>query len=125
MRISDWSSDVCSSDLAHHGGSTGEIQHLRVGRGRARQAHDPTRRRPHAARDDRTRTDGGEHGRAPPRRGPPGDRVRSVQRGQRGGVARSARKIGRASWRDRVWQYGWIRGDAVSEKKKPENKITK
>src|SRR3546814_1047612 len=32
MRISDWSSDVCSSDLGHHGGAAEVAQHL-AGRG--------------------------------------------------------------------------------------------
>src|SRR3546814_6702660 len=32
MRISDWSSDVCSSDLGHHGGAAAVAQHL-AGRG--------------------------------------------------------------------------------------------
>src|SRR3546814_10957272 len=58
MRISDWSSDVCSSDLPHahvgddHGGGAHPRRH-----GRAAQAHDPLRlgggRRTGVARQDR------------------------------------------------------------------------
>src|SRR3546814_13026250 len=32
MRISDWSSDVCSSDLLHHGGMTRQPGRMRVTR---------------------------------------------------------------------------------------------
>src|SRR3546814_18930312 len=49
MRISDWSSDVCSSDLDHaghfHQGPQGDQQRRRLRRGEAQRAIDPGRER--------------------------------------------------------------------------------
>src|SRR3546814_7724031 len=45
MRISDWSSDVCSSDLRAHPGKRGKRQHHAVRRGnRPHRRRVPTRR---------------------------------------------------------------------------------
>src|SRR3546814_17393793 len=99
MRISDWSSDVCSSDLA------GRAQ---AGRARARGAP------PEAGRGDGP----------PARRGGAGEGG-AVQEGDGGAEAVRARaprgaraaQIGRASCRERVCQYVRISVVAVSLKK--------
>src|SRR3546814_8940272 len=82
MRISDWSSDVCSSDLP----APRPAPHERAHRPRP-SAHASTR----AARPARRR--------APRGRAPRSD-------------------IGRASCRERVWQYVYIQVGAVSLDKK-------
>src|SRR3546814_6121072 len=84
MRISDWSSDVCSSDLRRGGGAVARRQRL---------ADLPAG---HAAE----REMGAALRRAAVQR--PGDG--RVRRGV-GGLGPRARQIGRASWRERVCQY--------------------
>src|SRR3546814_4531352 len=79
MRISDWSSDVCSSDLAD--GAAGELRTAR---------HPRPLRRPLSGALRRTRL-------CPVRRGG------QAHRRQRGGGGPS--EIGRASCRERVCQY--------------------
>src|SRR3546814_17250895 len=105
MRISDWSSDVCASDLGH----------VALGVGGAGE-HDAF-----GVRDPRVVA----------RRAP----AHSSTRLARGALLRAlgfpllldhrlqTREIGRASWRERVSQYVWISVVAVTLKKKnPSNK---
>src|SRR3546814_3270963 len=86
MRISDWSSDVCSSDLV----AGDRVDH--------RPRPDPDRHFPALA--------GVGHGDL---RGDPGTRDAGLLRRVRPG-----RQIGRASCRERVCQYVWISVVAVS-----------
>src|SRR3546814_11937593 len=102
MRISDWSSDVCSSDLAGGaGGGGGRRLSPQMGR-----AADPVGRAETRRRDER----GGDR-RLPQRQG------RQMVASRRGGVRRRTAahrygqdfeapdQIGRASCRERVCQY--------------------
>src|SRR3546814_8115979 len=86
MRISDWSSDVCSSDL------DGRIRLCRDGnveRGNRNDARcDPRSYGQHVENRDRS-----------------ADRRELTSRDQRRAVRRSAEQIGRASCRERVCQY--------------------
>src|SRR3546814_15620321 len=101
MRISDWSSDVCSSDLRPHAGDR---------RQEDRAAPDPlghpARRRAVPDRQRRGALAGGAD---------QGDR--RAGGGRRGG----AFEIGRASCRERVCQYVYISWVAVSLKKNKKN----
>src|SRR3546814_12488256 len=101
MRISDWSSDVCSSDLRSHRGP------LRRGR--------PGRRQPHGAvglglglrANIPAAFTGG-------RRLPPTTQGGHLGRPLRVGLG----EIGRAWWRERVVWYVWDSVVALSFKKK-------
>src|SRR3546814_10752566 len=96
MRISDWSSDVCSSDLA---GRPGGIAEEEDGREQAaadrgdRRAGDAERRRAEMPEDQRVVEDGVQD--RPEDHRPEGD-VSPPD---------DAEKIGRASGRERVCQY--------------------
>src|SRR3546814_19315183 len=96
MRISDWSSDVCSSDLEDERGERNVVgdaalaRLLPVGEGAAGRAHDFERA------GDARRIGGVEASCS----------IR-VGRGQRG-------KIGRAVRRERVWQYVYVAAVALS-----------
>src|SRR3546814_14668967 len=103
MRISDWSSDVCSSDLAilpHqrlgeiHPGRGNADEHLVGGRPRDRHVRDLEDVRPAAMRD----ADGFHAAGC--------------------ASARCSTKIGRASCGERECQYEWISVGSVSLKKK-------
>src|SRR3546814_17384345 len=106
MRISDWSSDVCSSDLAA-----------------AKQTHHAPelQRRPRLDDNSAAQTDiaGIEHGGLPRR-----DRPLILGERQREGIVGNAFQdtgrieIGRTSGRERVCQYVYILVVAVSLKKK-------
>src|SRR3546814_18401920 len=97
MRISDWSSDVCSSDL-HRGQET--------------PALDPA--------DDRRCRNAGvlQMDIGGPGAGLPHLAIllRNDDTGRAGGHEKRSDKIGRASWRDRVCQYESISVVAVSLK---------
>src|SRR3546814_17696032 len=119
MRISDWSSDVCSSDLlqgrprAPDAAAPLNAAAFLCGEGRDRQ---PMRRTDVHRVPDRT---------APRSLAIPlfwMDMVVHLKcRGRVGfsahGLAAAQQKIGRASCRERVWQYGSISVVAVSLKK--------
>src|SRR3546814_17198807 len=103
MRISDWSSDVCSSDL---GGdvaadfSVGQGAHLHTGE---------IQRLPAGGAAHMAQTQRGMKAQLVAGRGA---QLRMRTLGTAGFV-----EIGRASWRERVWQYVWIPVCAVSLKK--------
>src|SRR3546814_14621131 len=62
--MSDWSSDVCSSDLDYPAGAGGGARHLAATADRAGRAEaDPRRRRPGDGAADRADRDGGDAGR--------------------------------------------------------------
>src|SRR3546814_13136571 len=112
MRISDWSSDVCSSDLRRL---------LRPAAGddrpdgrRALPAPRPARR-PVARRRHRraVRLAARLNARA------------GLEVAGRQASPRTALKIGRASWRERVCQYVLISGVALSLKNTHRRKLTK
>src|SRR3546814_15403367 len=95
MRISDWSSDVCSSDLQHRiergrdAGRRGRALCLWIGRGaQLRRAS----------------------------RAPPAERTAGARNAA--GVPANAAEIGRASCRERVCQYGVGVGGCRNVKKK-------
>src|SRR3546814_12648492 len=103
MRISDWSSDVCSSDLQAHGETLETrfdpladvaVEQLQVAQRHARGvAHGVGERLPgHLFRDDEREiaTDGRELRQRPC---------------TRNGAFAQRREIGRASCRERGWQY--------------------
>src|SRR3546814_19702209 len=96
MRISDWSSDVCSSDLKH--------RLLTVARQPSRDGLAPSRRALAGA--------------------PPGEafpflpHAEPAQPASRSMLPHRCRQIGRASGRERVCQYGLISVVDVSLKKK-------
>src|SRR3546814_17795900 len=111
MRISDWSSDVCSSDLA------GQDQ-----RGEEEQAdHDACRR----LVDDRRE---GHEGQTGPACGDlvDGDTLglghEAERREDPNAAEQPEAQIGRASCRESVGQYVWISGDAVALTKKKKTK---
>src|SRR3546814_17239102 len=112
MRISDWSSDVCSSDLA---------EARRVGRGRASGV-----RRARANLSIEGRRDGGTQAMARRDRGVVVAPARELQGACRGrpvsGAAVLVAQIGRASGRERVCQYCVISVVAVTLKKKQKKK---
>src|SRR3546814_17356260 len=117
MRISDWSSDVCSSDLAARG----------LARHRAAGALDPCRTVDAAARDRRAEA-GRRHPHQPAGRtafagGADDFRRRHARRGQWQRRHPDQVQIGRESCRDRGWQYVLISVGAVSLKNKTQ--ITK
>src|SRR3546814_10797884 len=83
MRISDWSSDVCSSDLPENLGRDADAGRRKAARQRRGQSQDAARRERREARTDasyRRRETARNAGKAP-------------------------RQIGRASCRERVCQY--------------------
>src|SRR3546814_12059410 len=97
MRISDWSSDVCSSDLAEHDTAAGErcLRRLHV-IGEAQVAAAAARGA--AGKAELAQVD-------LPRRPA---RIAALHMDERRGRQRlgcSAQEIGRAAWRERVWQY--------------------
>src|SRR3546814_12277367 len=94
IRISDWSSDVCSSDLRGDGGAARDP----LGEG---GSHNRSRNRRRAGRDGGPAAD-----HASPGRRPVGSRLSDDP------------EIGRASCRERVCQYVDISVVAVSYKKK-------
>src|SRR3546814_18255500 len=96
MRISDWSSDVCSSDLAV------ELEVLGHLGGQLARRRDDERAR-HARAGSAARQDV-DHGQS--------------EAGGLAGAGLGAAEIGRASCRDRVCQYVSITVVAVSIKKK-------
>src|SRR3546814_15357778 len=108
MRISDWSSDVCSSDLQAPGAL--RCERWRQPPGAVAEAVEPQRR--------------GEHGAE--REGEP--LVAGVARGdateQHHGIDIAVREIGRASCRERVCQDVYISVVALSLKKKIIAKTT-
>src|SRR3546814_13221834 len=112
MRISDWSSDVCSSDLA----GTGSLRPP----GRARPLPDPAR--PVRADGDavRPRRPGAAVAGAGTR--PALARPRGLARrpARAAAALRRPRAIGRAPCRERVCQYVLISGVAGSLKKKED-----
>src|SRR3546814_10116455 len=96
MRISDWSSDVCSSDLL--------VQQCFA----ARRHRTPSDRADNAVR---IILEGVQVGRLDdPRRrsGPAGSDQACGQTGAELQSGESRHEIGRASCRERVWQYVWI-----------------
>src|SRR3546814_14102590 len=105
MRISDWSSDVCSSDLQ------ADRRDLRQGGGkrpgceaaRAVRTVDPGRGRVRALQGRVRRQ--ARRGRAQPEH-------------PAGGAQADRAEIGRATCRERGWQYVYISGVAVDVKKK-------
>src|SRR3546814_20589052 len=108
MRISDWSSDVCSSDLAFQGlGFHGNAKHRQpCHRGRhARQMGRAARARDYYFQAS---LNGG---------------TRIVVKALWCAMCRHHLQIGRASCRERVCQYVWISVDAVSLKKKYNKKL--
>src|SRR3546814_17356926 len=108
MRISDWSSDVCSSDLAGDPGPAAATRHgtgaLNHGRKREGSGQD---RRPHGEAKERI---------------PRQRRDSALQGAQYHGG--DVGEIGRASCRERVCQYGYMSVVAVYLKQKVNNKIT-
>src|SRR3546814_14864958 len=97
MRISDWSSDVCSSDLLRHPVLLREADVAGAGADAAREAPEAHQ----AAPDRREETDGEDRHREIDRRGDAhldGLPVWLVDRG-------AEEQIGRASCRERVCQY--------------------
>src|SRR3546814_16765403 len=106
MRISDWSSDVCSSDLHETVVDPPPDAEAAVGEGQRRA--DPDRRR--VDRGDIRQI--GTEGRVADRRVEPVARIAGIAERPR------AAEIGRAACRERGWQYGENSGVAVSVKKK-------
>src|SRR3546814_16916271 len=98
MRISDWSSDVCSSDLCDAGGA-GAAVGVRVGGDVLAARNLPAGRR------------GNRHGVPAPGGGRPC------------AAGRRAVEIGRASGRERGWQYVEISGGAESITKKQKKRV--
>src|SRR3546814_6143417 len=85
MRISDWSSDVCSSDLKCEQSEQNEAAFMRAGKQGARQKRE--RRKPVRGYEDAARA----------------DMIRCPRAEQeRNGVTQ---EIGRAPCRERVWSY--------------------
>src|SRR3546814_20620377 len=113
MRISDWSSDVCSSDL--RAGRTPGIVAARDDD--AVDARHQARRR-RARTPERAVGDARALGARPG--GVPQRRHHRPWPLRRPAVA----EIGRASWRERVWQYVLVSGRACNLKTK-NNKNTK
>src|SRR3546814_11124640 len=123
MRISDWSSDVCSSDLAFAPGLQGDgEQHSRAGASvddldlpaAAVAADDeillqrrPVRRA--GTRVGRLDVEGQGFAERDLVAIAPGAHLR--RRGETGSETQQAEN-GRASWRERVGLYGWISGGA-------------
>src|SRR3546814_17705556 len=128
MRISDWSSDVCSSDLAHRP----PARSRRPPPASIRASSEPPHRDPQHHRRGReiepviglvAVPDALEHP-VPLRVVMPllgADHHRVIVRG--GGAEAQPDEIGRASCRERVWQYGEISVVAVSLKKKKKYRM--
>src|SRR3546814_13324158 len=111
MRISDWSSDVCSSDLADK--ARGIDEQL----GEAAEGVDGER----ARKDRRLRSEQRDHR---DRRRRERDQRRELIEPDLAVAGKGAEhqrdqpaEIGRASWRERVWQYVLIVEVAVALKK--------
>src|SRR3546814_11392903 len=103
MRISDWSSDVCSSDLEQHvarseraGERLAALKTDEAGAGQAR--FEPVASRPLADHDDLVR-----NAAAAQRVDRVGDDVEPLFHDQ---PAKEADEIGRAACWERRWQYG-------------------
>src|SRR3546814_17940001 len=115
MRISDWSSDVCSSDLQDPSGIGGD----NGAGGRA----EGVRRKPRAGGARQvSRAEG-----CPPGAAPYPHRSAADQQGpRRAGSLRRDREIGRASGRERVRQYVRVQlgGDTLKKKEIKHNTIT-
>src|SRR3546814_18022323 len=101
MRISDWSSDVCSSDLVLTARGAGD----RLVHQRAAQIVDAGAQ--------------GCDGAVAAQLHPAGLNVRDQRMEHKAGDG-VHQQIGRASCREGVWPYGEISGDAVSFKKNTE-----
>src|SRR3546814_17294974 len=110
MRISDWSSDVCSSDLFG-------TKRLTLDRGRpvGIDLHDHLAEHPSEPHQRHGHGDGAL-GRLC--RGDIAGLRRLVRRARPPRPAQNGPEIGRASWRERVCQYVKISVEAVSLKKK-------
>src|SRR3546814_12574776 len=105
LRISDWSSDVCSSDLPVHGRRAADLRPPDGQRLQRRRRRRPAHRRP-AREDDR--------GRESP--------VHAGLLRSRQALNRQFRpEIGRASCRERVCQYVSVSVVALSLKQKNKN----
>src|SRR3546814_13468157 len=118
MRISDWSSDVCSSDLSSATTSAVGGGHERAGTGGEGRAGHRTRgcgTRRRAAQSRRVPA----RGRKAIRHAPPTAHAREHRwyggLGDRGGAAL---EVGIAPWREGVGQYVYVRGGAVGCKQK-------
>src|SRR3546814_18444722 len=137
MRISDWSSDVCSSDLLERLHSGPHPQRERTPQGRPWN-HEPRRGRENYSRPPQRYAGKERAGHIAPPAGlavePNYPRCRSRVAGTRSAKTRnphpfsiiSARKlrkleIGRASCRERVCQDGWLSLVDVYYKKKRQN----
>src|SRR3546814_15368775 len=125
MRISDWSSDVCSSDLI---GDPARALRLLPNPDGLQELNAPAGE--HAPRQRNRRHEFAAQGMAVL-----GQRRLAVRRDQVGPVAerrdgvagprrRIVMKIGRGSCRERVGQYGEISGVAGSFKNKKKEKVT-
>src|SRR3546814_12792557 len=114
MRISDWSSDVCSSDLTPAADSLeGPVAEPTAAEVVATlQAEADTI----LAEDRASCLAIGEHGAALLHHG-----MRILTHGHSGALATGA--IGRASCRERVWQYGSMSGCAAARNKKNKRKM--
>src|SRR3546814_11963986 len=109
MRISDWSSDVCSSDLAARRGDAGigrahQFDHVRI----ALVGHDRAAGGILRGQRDEAELGTGKQAQVP-------GQATQVEHGE----------IGRASWRERVCQYVEISVVAVSLKKKKQHTMEK
>src|SRR3546814_15970084 len=115
MRISDWSSDVCSSDLTAGDRVAADRRTGRVARARRRDVVE-------TGRNDVTRKRGAQHvvdldviiiKRQVEAR----QEVRLKQHAERPGIGRFG-QIGRAAWREKGWRHGESTVVAVLLKKK-------
>src|SRR3546814_12550353 len=113
MRISDWSSDVCSSDLVDVTPLANHVELHRLAQPPRRDAEFQGTRIVHLAAID------GQHDIARLEAGAIG-RAAAID-----GLAQPAAEIGRASCRERVCQYVSISVAAGSLKKKKTNNTTK
>src|SRR3546814_17770627 len=107
MRISDWSSDVCSSDLGGARGEPVDGGGDRSARGGAGRGSGARRRRRRIVPPQEDAEEGAEEGAAAGRAAEAGGRGRS-----------RSEQIGRASCRERVCQYVSISVVDLSLKKK-------
>src|SRR3546814_13449368 len=112
MRISDWSSDVCSSDLLAIGAT------LSVEDGQAVQAGDVLARVSRVAAPDNPAIID-SHGWVLYRLGRNEEAVDELRR-----AFAMQKEIGRASCRESVWQYVEVSGVAVALKKKQQEEST-
>src|SRR3546814_11150337 len=112
MRISDWSSDVCSSDLVGEDAARQDVERVEAAEQEQKHAaeaagHDGERQARHQQHGERA-----EHGDGEPD---------AVDFPTHGSPHPLREEHGRAPWRERVGKVGWVPGGGGTLNKKRKN----